>query len=143
MTTFEQRPGDARSSGPTCRTSTTQDSREVPEALRDHSTVYQGSADVPRNRYTSPEFAALEAEYLWKRTWQFACREEDIPDKGDHVVYDVVDESLIVTRTGRRLDQGVPQLLPPPRHEAAGRGRPGRRRSAARSTAGGGTSTAR
>ena len=96
-----------------------------PQALRDHSSVYQGSADVPRSRYTSPEFAALEAEYLWKHTWQFACREEDIPDKGDHVVYDVADESLIVTRAAGRLDQGVPQLVPPPRHEAAGGGRTG------------------
>ena len=125
VTTFEQRPGDARSSGPTVQDLYEQDSRPVPQALRDTSTVYQGSADVPRNRYTSPEFAALEAEYLWKHTWQFACREEDIPDKGDHVVYDVADESLIVTRTADGYDQGVPQLLPPPRHEAAGRGRPG------------------
>ena len=75
------------------------DSRHVPPALRDHSHVDQGSADVPRARYTSPEFAALEAEYVWGHTWQMACREEDIPEAGDHVVYDVGDESLIVTRT--------------------------------------------
>jgi phenylpropionate dioxygenase-like ring-hydroxylating dioxygenase large terminal subunit len=99
VTTYEQRPGDARSAGPTVQDLYDEDSRPVPAALRDTSTAYQGSADVPKSRYTSPEFAALEAEYVWKHTWQYACREADIPDSGDHVVYDVADQSLIVTRT--------------------------------------------
>ena len=85
--------------GPTFQELLDADSRAVPRALRDHSYVDQGSADVPKARYTSSEFAALEAEYLWRSTWQMACREEDIPEPGDHVVYDVADESLIVTRT--------------------------------------------
>ena len=28
---------------------------------------------VPASRYTSPEFAALEAERMWPRVWQVAC----------------------------------------------------------------------
>ena len=30
-----------------------------------------------------------------------ACREEEIPEVGDYVVYDVAGLSLIVTRTGK------------------------------------------
>jgi phenylpropionate dioxygenase-like ring-hydroxylating dioxygenase large terminal subunit len=98
MTTTENQSGPSRSSGPSVQDMLDTDTRPVPVALRDHSYRSTGSADLPKTRYTSPEFAALEREYVWSRTWQFACREEDITKPGDHVVYDVADESLIVTR---------------------------------------------
>jgi phenylpropionate dioxygenase-like ring-hydroxylating dioxygenase large terminal subunit len=103
MTTIENkpgggRPGEARSSGPSFQQMLDSDTRAVPVALRDHSYVYTGSADLPKTRYTSADFAALEKEYMWSRTWQVACREEDIVKPGEHVVYDIADESLIVTR---------------------------------------------
>lgn len=91
-------PGDARSSGPSYQDLVALDTHDVPVALRSTSYRYQGSADVPKSRYTSPAFAALEHEYVWRHTWQMACREEDLPKAGSHVVYDVGDESLIVTR---------------------------------------------
>src|SRR5262249_39898980 len=56
---------------------------------------------VPFNRYFDPEFAALEKERLWKKVWQFACREEDIPEIGDRVPYTVGDLSFIIIRSGR------------------------------------------
>lgn len=90
--------GAARSTGPSVQELLDADSRPVPAALRDHSSAYQGSADVPRSRYTSPAFAELERDYLWTRTWQFACTEDQLRQPGDHVVYDVADQSVIVTR---------------------------------------------
>ncbi|MEM8904746.1 MAG: aromatic ring-hydroxylating dioxygenase subunit alpha [Actinomycetota bacterium] len=99
MTSTEHRPGEARSTGPSLQELLDTDTREVPVALREESYVFQGQADVPKSRYTSPEFAALEAEHLWSRSWQMACHEDQIPRSGDHVVYDVADQSLIVTRT--------------------------------------------
>lgn len=36
---------------------------------------------------------------LWKRVWQMACREEDIPNAGDNIVYDIAGMSFIVVRT--------------------------------------------
>ena len=54
---------------------------------------------VGADHYISPEFAKLEAENLWYRVWQMACREEEIPEVGDHVVYDVVGLSFIVVRS--------------------------------------------
>ena len=76
---------------------------------------------VPKDVYYSPEFARLEAEALWPRVWQIACRLEEIPNIGDYVTYDIVDDSIIVVRVsdsavkayhnscphrGRQLTQG-------------------------------------
>ena len=42
---------------------------------------------VPTYRYTSPEWARLEAERLWPRVWQVATTVDHLPEPGDHVVY--------------------------------------------------------
>ena len=34
---------------------------------------------VPKERYFDPDFYAMEAELLWPRVWQMACRLEEIP----------------------------------------------------------------
>jgi phenylpropionate dioxygenase-like ring-hydroxylating dioxygenase large terminal subunit len=36
---------------------------------------------------------------VWSRVWQMACREEQIPNVGDSVVYDIAGFSLIVVRS--------------------------------------------
>jgi nitrite reductase/ring-hydroxylating ferredoxin subunit len=54
---------------------------------------------VPRARYTSARFAALEFERLWARVWQVACREEEIPDVGDYCEYLIGDQSILVVRS--------------------------------------------
>ena len=92
--------GAARSSGPSLQSMLDTDTRPVPESLRDHSYELQGTADVSKSRYTDQAFADLEREYLWRETWQMACMEVDLAKAGDHVVYDVAGESLIVVRTG-------------------------------------------
>jgi phenylpropionate dioxygenase-like ring-hydroxylating dioxygenase large terminal subunit len=53
---------------------------------------------VPAPRYFDREFAQLEDERLWSRTWQMACRLEEIPTPGDYVTYTIGDQSLIVLR---------------------------------------------
>jgi len=54
---------------------------------------------VPRARYTSPHFAALERERLWNRVWQVACREEEVAEVGDFVEYLVGEQSVLVVRS--------------------------------------------
>lgn len=54
---------------------------------------------VPKDAYLSKEYASLEKERLWPRVWQVACREEEIPNVGNYVTYDILDDSLIVMRT--------------------------------------------
>jgi len=53
---------------------------------------------VPAPRYFDREFAQLEDERLWSRTWQMACRLEEIPAPGDYETYTIGDQSLIVLR---------------------------------------------
>lgn len=53
---------------------------------------------VPKEDYISADVVRLEAERLWPRVWQVACREEELKKAGDYVVYDVVGESIIVLR---------------------------------------------
>lgn len=52
---------------------------------------------VPAADY-SHDFHKLEMERLWPRTWQAACREEEIPEAGDYVNYEIGTESILVIR---------------------------------------------
>ena len=54
---------------------------------------------VPKEAYVSRRFLELEKRKLWTRVWQVACREEEIPNSGDYVSYDIHDNSYIVVRT--------------------------------------------
>jgi phenylpropionate dioxygenase-like ring-hydroxylating dioxygenase large terminal subunit len=54
---------------------------------------------IPKERYYDEEFFRLEAEHLWPRVWQMACRLEEIPEVGDWVEYRNLDQSVIVVRT--------------------------------------------
>lgn len=53
---------------------------------------------VPAARYTDPAFARLEADRLWKRAWQMACRLDEIPRVGDFVEYEITGQSVLVVR---------------------------------------------
>ena len=55
---------------------------------------------IPIEAYVSKDYARAEGEKLWPKVWQVACRVEEIPKVGDYVTYDILDESIIVVRTG-------------------------------------------
>ncbi|MCB2074350.1 MAG: aromatic ring-hydroxylating dioxygenase subunit alpha [Novosphingobium sp.] len=76
---------------------------------------------IPIEAYVSGDYARAEGEKLWPKVWQIACREEELTKVGDYVTYDILDESIIVTRSapdrisayynvcqhrGRRLTEG-------------------------------------
>ena len=88
----------ARSPGVSYQALLDADSRPVPPILREQSWRELGPVQVPIERYTSRAFHDLEVEKLWRRVWQMACREEEIPEVGDHVLYEIADHSLIVVR---------------------------------------------
>ncbi|TDI60997.1 MAG: aromatic ring-hydroxylating dioxygenase subunit alpha [Alphaproteobacteria bacterium] len=95
------KPGEARSTGPSVQDILDRDGDNPPAPFRDQSYQYLGSDDLTVDRYICPDYAALEAERMWTKVWQMACREEEIPDIGDHIVYDIVDWSFIIVRTGK------------------------------------------
>jgi len=49
--------------------------------------------------YTSQAYARAERDRLWRKVWQQAARVEDLPEVGDFVTYDILDDSVIVIRT--------------------------------------------
>jgi len=76
------------------------ETRPVAESLKRHSPIQSGPVQIPVERYIDKAFHDLEVEKLWKRVWQMACHEDDIPEIGDSIVYDIADMSFIVVRTG-------------------------------------------
>src|SRR4249919_2288552 len=52
-----------------------------------------------KERYFDPDFFAMEAELLWSRVWQMACRLEEIPAPYDFAEYEILDQSIIVLRS--------------------------------------------
>ncbi len=43
--------------------------------------------------------SALEHERLWSRVWQIACRAEELPAVGDHLVYTIGARSVLLVRS--------------------------------------------
>lgn len=85
--------------GPSVQSVIAKDSHPASEHYRTTSFVDMGTEDIDISRYTSREWHELEKEKVWNKTWQVACRLEDIPEVGDHILYDVCDDSVIVVRT--------------------------------------------
>ena len=71
----------------------------VPDYLSIDTNTWLGDHDIPIDRYIDRKYHELEKERLWKKVWQMACREEEIPDVGDAYVYDITDISILVVRT--------------------------------------------
>ncbi len=92
-------PGEARMPGPSYRDFILRDRAAPPAAFLEESYEFQGDEDIPYSNYTSHDHAQAEFEKMWPRVWQWACREEHIPNPGDFHVYDVGDLSAIVVRT--------------------------------------------
>jgi phenylpropionate dioxygenase-like ring-hydroxylating dioxygenase large terminal subunit len=70
-----------------------------PKFLYEDSTHDLGNAAIPVERYVSPKWHQREVEKLWLQTWQMACRENDLPNVGDQLAYDIVGQSAIVVRS--------------------------------------------
>ncbi len=91
-------PGAARCPGPSTRDIIIADGQDVPPALIAEAYAFAGDADIDYDRYTSPDFMAREFTHLWARTWQWAAREEHIPDAGDYITYDIGPWSILIVR---------------------------------------------
>jgi phenylpropionate dioxygenase-like ring-hydroxylating dioxygenase large terminal subunit len=53
---------------------------------------------VPTEAYISPDYARAERDRLWRKVWLQAGRLEDIPEVGDFITFDIIDDSVIVVR---------------------------------------------
>ena len=55
---------------------------------------------IPVEAYVSKDYALAERDRLWRKTWQQAGRLEDIPEVGNYMTYEILDDSVIIVRTG-------------------------------------------
>ena len=94
--------GEARCPGaPSTQDIIARDKVGAPGWVRTESYEFLDDKDIPTDRYLDPAYAKQEFDRLWTRTWQFACREEHIPEVGDYHVYDIGPYSFIITRVGK------------------------------------------
>jgi phenylpropionate dioxygenase-like ring-hydroxylating dioxygenase large terminal subunit len=49
--------------------------------------------------YTSKDYIALERDRLWRKVWLQAGRVEEIPNVGDYITFDILDDSILIVRT--------------------------------------------
>ena len=87
--------------GPSVQEILARDVNPAPSVMLEESPALNlGSEDVSIERYFEKVWHDQEVEKVWRKTWQLACRVEDIPNVGDHIVYEIVHDSLIVVRSG-------------------------------------------
>lgn len=55
--------------------------------------------NVPAEAYVSPEYAKAERDKLWRKVWLQAGRLEDIPEVGNYITFDIIDDSVIIVRS--------------------------------------------
>ena len=53
---------------------------------------------LPTSWYRSEEVFRIEKEHIFCREWIAVCRDEEVPNPGDHLVLDVLGESLLLLR---------------------------------------------
>ena len=63
--------------------------------------------DLPAGRYTDPEFLKLETNYLWRRSWLYACHIDELPEPGSFLLW----KNRHADSDRARQGQGHPRLL--------------------------------
>jgi len=53
---------------------------------------------IPKDRYTSAEFAQREWDGMWTKIWLMAGRESEAPNPGDYFTYEIGADSILVIR---------------------------------------------
>lgn len=71
----------------------------IPDVFRRKSPMPGGPVRIPIDRFVKQEYHDLEVEKLWKKVWQMACREDDIPEVGDYYLYEIAQLQYLVVRT--------------------------------------------
>ncbi len=84
------------------------DSHPVRDILKVDSPLPPGPTTVDPAVYFSREVHEMEKEKIWKRVWQMACHEDDIPNVGDAYVYDISSLSYVIVRSGEDTFHAFP-----------------------------------
>ncbi len=69
------------------------------QKIVNHSTMTDSIRNFTKERYMSLPYFQREWERLWMQTWLFAGLEQDVRDPGDYFVFEIGQESILVTRS--------------------------------------------
>ena len=61
--------------------------------------ILSEAVTIPVEAYVSEEYARAERDRLWRKVWQVAGRLEDIPEVGNFMTYEILDDSIVIVRT--------------------------------------------
>lgn len=62
--------------------------------------------------YTSEDYARAERDKLWRKVWLQAGRLEEIPEVGNYLTYDILDDSIILVRVAPDKISGFYNVCP-------------------------------
>ncbi|MET1755897.1 aromatic ring-hydroxylating dioxygenase subunit alpha [Novosphingobium sp. RD2P27] len=80
----------------------------IPEVYKKSAPYPGGPKKVAVARFFEPKYHDLEMQHLWSKVWQMACREDDIPEVGDHILYNIGQLEYIVVRTAKDAFKAFP-----------------------------------
>ncbi len=72
---------------------------EIPWTVSTRGTHQPQNRPLAYEYFLDAKYVPEEIEKIWKKHWQVACREEDIPNVGDRVSYEVGPLSFLVVRS--------------------------------------------
>ena len=75
------------------------DAVPAPDFYREGANPPAALESYATSRYYDPAFFQKEVDYVWPKVWIWACREEEVPNVGDHVVFDLAGYSLLIVRS--------------------------------------------
>ncbi|WP_439134072.1 aromatic ring-hydroxylating oxygenase subunit alpha [Pseudomaricurvus sp.] len=74
---------------------TDKNSTPVSEAELESSIVYTPEA------YICEDYARAERDKLWRKVWLQVGRVEDVPERGNFITYEILDDSLLIARNAQ------------------------------------------
>lgn len=84
----------------------------VPEVYKKSSPYPGGPKRVNVARFHDKRYHDLEVEHIWKKTWQMVCREDDLPEVGDNMLYQIANLEFIVVRKSETEFGAYPNACP-------------------------------
>ena len=108
----ETKTGHDRTAGVTYLEVIKADTVPPPPVYLEESPYPGGVTKVATHRYYTREEHDREVERLWKRVWQMACHEDDIPNVGDTYVYEIAGLSFILVRNAPGDGPGAVKAFP-------------------------------
>jgi phenylpropionate dioxygenase-like ring-hydroxylating dioxygenase large terminal subunit len=74
------------------------DTRTPPDYLFEETLADMPNDPLSTESYTSEAYAQAEREKLWPNVWLFAAREDELPEPGDTVVFEINEKSFLIVR---------------------------------------------